>query len=133
MKSENVRKLAVCALLAHVAFTSAVFAGGSAAPEWENPEVNSINRLPARSYSMPLADEQAAFSDELEPPTPYKISLNGMWKLSWAGNPDLRVKDFWKTDFDDGDWFDIEVPSCVELMGRQPWLHERALSAREPK
>ena len=117
MKSEKVRIVVACALLAHIAFMPVAFAGVSAAPEWENPEVNSINRLPARSYSMPLADEQAAFSDELEPPTPYKMSLNGTWRLSWAGNPDLRVKDFWKTDFDDGDWFDIEVPSCVELMG----------------
>ena len=39
--------------------------------DWENPEVNSINRLPARTYAIPLADEQAALSDALEPETPY--------------------------------------------------------------
>ena len=85
--------------------------------DWENLSVNSINREPARTYSMPLADEAAAFTDALEPETPYKMSLNGIWKISWAGNPDLRVKDFWRTDFSDADWFDIDVPSCVELRG----------------
>ncbi len=85
--------------------------------DWENPAVNSINRLPARTYSMPLADEKAAFTDALEPATPYKKVLNGDWKFSWAGNPDLRVKDFYRTDFNDSDWFTIEVPSCVEMHG----------------
>ena len=84
---------------------------------YENPQVNSINRLPARTYSMPLENEQAAFTDELEMVTPYKLSLNGDWKYSWAGNPELRVKDFFKSGFDDSKWFTIDVPSCVELRG----------------
>lgn len=92
-------------------------ANDAAVPEWENLAVNSINRLPARTYSMPLADERAALTDALEPETPYKKSLNGIWKISWAGNPELRVRDFWRTDFDDSDWFTIDVPSCVELRG----------------
>ena len=72
--------------------------------DWENPAVNSINRLPARTYAMPLADEQAAFSDALEPETPYKMSLNGDWRFFWVGDPARRPLDFWKTDFDDADW-----------------------------
>lgn len=96
---------------------SVVPACGIATNEWENPEVNSIGRLPARTYSMPLADERAALTDALEPETPYVKSLNGNWKFSWAGNPALRVKDFWKTDFDDSDWHVIDVPSCVEMRG----------------
>ena len=87
------------------------------AAEWENPAVNSIGRLPPRTYAMPLADERSALTDALEPETPYKKSLNGTWKLSWAGNPDLRVKGFEQVGFDDSAWFDIEVPSCVELSG----------------
>ena len=85
--------------------------------DWENLQVNSINRLPARTYAMPLASEAAALTDALEPETPYRKSLNGDWKLSWAGSPDLRVKDFWKADFDDSGWFTIDVPSCVEMRG----------------
>ena len=85
--------------------------------DWENLAVNSRNREPARTYSMPLASEAAAFTDALEPESPYKVSLNGIWKISWAGNPDLRVKDFYRMDFSDADWLTIDVPSCVELRG----------------
>ena len=89
----------------------------AAVNDWENLSVNSINREPARTYAMPLASEEAAFSDALEPETPYKVSLNGIWKISWAGNPDLRVKDFYRADFNDADWLTIDVPSCVEMRG----------------
>ena len=85
--------------------------------EWENPLVNSIGRLPPRTYSMPLAGEGAALTDSLEPESPWRISLNGTWKISWAGNPDLRVRDFWKREYDDSRWHEIDVPSCVELRG----------------
>ena len=85
--------------------------------DWENTAVNSRNREPARAYSMPLASADAALTDALEPATPYRISLNGTWKISWCGNPALRPLDFWKTDFDDSDWFTIDVPSCVEMRG----------------
>ena len=106
-------------LLAVAVLTAEVAVSDSKMParDWENLAVNSINRLPPRTYAMPLADEAAALTDALEPETPYKMSLNGTWKLSWAGNPDLRVKGFEQVGFDDSDWFDIEVPSCVELSG----------------
>ena len=102
------------ALIAGVVLSASAF---SVTNDWENPQVNSINRLPARTYSMPLANEQAALTADLEPSTPYRLSLNGEWKYSWAGNPELRAKDFWKADFDDAAWFTIDVPSCVELRG----------------
>ena len=89
----------------------------SAANDWENLLVNSINREPARAYTMPLASEDAAFTDAIEPESPYRKSLNGTWKISWAGNPDLRVKDFYRVDYPDSDWFTIDVPSCVEMRG----------------
>jgi len=85
--------------------------------DWENTRVNSINREPARAYSMPLADWKDALTDDLEPQTPYRISLNGTWKISWCGDPKLRPLDFWKTEYDDGNWFTIDVPSCVEMRG----------------
>ena len=88
-----------------------------AAVEWEDPQVNSINRLPSRTYSVPLAAEKDALTDALEPETPYAISLNGDWKYSWTGNPDLRVMDFYRDGFDDSNWFTIDVPSCVEMRG----------------
>ena len=41
-----------------------------AAVAWEDPAVNAVNRLPPRTYSMPLAEEKAALTDALEPETP---------------------------------------------------------------
>ena len=86
-------------------------------PDWENPQVNSINRLPARTYTLPLASVQDAFTDALVPETPYTKSLNGDWKISWCGDPARRPLDFYKTDFDDSCWQTIDVPSCVETRG----------------
>ena len=100
--------------MAAVAATVAQFA---LAHDWENLAVNSRNRLPPRTYSMPLADERDALTDALEPETPWKASLNGTWRYAWAGNPELRERDFWKVGFDDSKWFTIDVPSCVEMRG----------------
>lgn len=85
--------------------------------DWENLKVNSINRLPARTYAMPLADEAAAFANSLVPETPYIVSLNGEWKIKWVGDPARRPTDFMNVDFDDSDWAPIDVPSCVEMRG----------------
>jgi beta-galactosidase len=84
---------------------------------WEDPSVNSINRLPPRTYAAPLASESAALTDTLEPETPYELSLNGNWKFRWTGDPALREKEFYRADFDDSGWYEIDVPSCVELRG----------------
>ncbi len=89
----------------------------NAAPnDWENPNVNAINREPARAFSFPLANAEAAFTKDL-PATPFIKSLNGNWKFSWCGSPTQRPLDFWKVDFDDSKWALIDVPSCVEMRG----------------
>ena len=91
--------------------------GGMPYRELEDPSVNAIGRMPARAYSLPLADEKAAFSDYVEPATPYIKSLNGIWKMHWCGDPARRPKDFFKPGFDDSEWNTIDVPSCVETRG----------------
>ncbi len=89
----------------------------NAAPnDWENPQVNEINREGARAYSFPLEKTEAAFTKD-EPSTPYVKSLNGNWKFSWCGSPAQRPLDFWKVDFDDSKWAFIDVPCCVEMRG----------------
>ncbi len=94
-----------------------IVAAAAVANDWENPAVNSIDRLPARSYTVPLKAEADAFTDALEPKSPYVASLNGEWRFRWAGNPDLAPQDFWKPDFDDAKWDLLAVPSCVEMHG----------------
>lgn len=100
-----------------VAATCAAFAS-TVTNDWENLQINSRNRLPARTYAMPLESEDAAFTDEIEPATPYKKSLNGNWRIKWVGDPARRPgADFAAPNFDDSDWSVIDVPSCVEMRG----------------
>jgi len=114
----NIKRIYLSAALMVMSVAAAVnLSAQSPHPELENPSVNSINRMPARAYAMPLADVKAALTDALEPSTPYVKSLNGNWKISWAGSPAQRVTDFWKTDYDDSLWELIDVPSCVETRG----------------
>ena len=85
--------------------------------DWENLEVNSRFRLAARTYSIPLADKKAAFTDEIEPSSPYKMSLDGIWRFRWCGDPAKRLMGFWNNSYDDSEWCEIDVPSCVEMRG----------------
>ena len=84
--------------------------------DWENECVTEINRRPARADGYPLARVEDALTDDL-PATPYVKSLNGRWKFAWNGSPRQRPADFWKADYDDSDWLEIDVPSCVEMKG----------------
>ena len=103
---------------AMVAAVAAVFAAAACAGvEWEDPQVNSIGREKARTYTMPLASEADALTDALDFETPYRMSLNGNWKFHWCGSPEQRPRDFWKPEFDDSKWGEIDVPSCVEMRG----------------
>ncbi len=91
--------------------------GAAEKNDWENPAVNEINRLPPRTYAMPLASEADALTDALEPKTPFVKSLNGNWKIKWVGDPARRPTDFFAPGYDDSDWNVIDVPSCVEMRG----------------
>ena len=60
---------------------------------WENPEVLSIGRLPAR----------ASFTSSGK-----KIDLNGQWQFKWTEN--LEEADKWLKGRSEG-WLDVSVPS----------------------
>ena len=115
MKRKNVPEALTLGILT-IAIAAAVLPVRGVEP-WQNPAVNSINRLPARTYAMPLADEAAALTDALEPETPFVKSLNGDWKIKWVGDPARRPTDFFTLNYDDSDWNTIDVPSCVEMRG----------------
>ncbi len=106
-----------CLMMVGLVTIGSALAADASLNDWENPKINSRNRLPPRTYAMPLASVDAALTDAVEPATPFKMSLNGDWKFHWVGDPNRRPMDFWKTDFDDSRWGKIDVPSCVELRG----------------
>ncbi len=100
-------------------------------PEWNNnPEIFRVNTLPAHAAFWPMPTEAAALGMK-ETDTPWRASLDGMWKFSFAENPAKRIVDFFRIDYDDSAWDSIPVPSHWQLQGYDypqyvssdyPWL-----------
>ena len=85
-----------------------------------NPEVFAVNRKNAHSdhlyYETPeQARTQAAM--------PLRQSLNGTWYFSYAKNPSLRVKDFYKADFNCRSFDKIQVPGHIQLQGYDTMMY----------
>ncbi|HCA81333.1 MAG TPA: beta-galactosidase [Bacteroidetes bacterium] len=85
-------------------------------PDWEDPEVVSINRLPMRASYFPFESMKAA-REENRASSARFLSLNGMWKFSWVDHPDKRPKDFFQPGYDDSRWSQFPVPSNWEFKG----------------
>ncbi|MEM9888798.1 MAG: glycoside hydrolase family 2 TIM barrel-domain containing protein [Bacteroidota bacterium] len=85
-------------------------------PDWENPLVYSVGRLPAHAtlytYNSP---EKALAGDRTD--SPFIQFLNGPWKFNYSPTPAERPMDFYEKDFDDVSWKEIFVPSNWELQG----------------
>jgi len=84
--------------------------------DWENEQINGINKEPPHCSYIPYAGLEQALAD-VPDSSPYYISLNGVWKFSWVRHPDMRPKDFFKPEFDASYWDDIIVPSNLEMKG----------------
>ncbi len=84
-------------------------------PEWQNQNINSVNRLPARatSYSFrSVADALSSDRDQAQ-----MELLNGDWKFNFATDEELAPKEFYAEDYNSDDWATIPVPSCWEMEG----------------
>ncbi|MEC8645280.1 MAG: glycoside hydrolase family 2 TIM barrel-domain containing protein [Pseudomonadota bacterium] len=73
---------------------------------WENPEVLSIGRLPARSSFISSGE---------------RIDLNGQWQFKWSKN--LENADKWFKGRNEG-WLDVNVPSL--------WTMDQRISEDQP-
>ena len=73
--------------------------------EWEDNHVLQINREPARAYFIPYGEKAG---DRM-------LSLNGEWQFRWTKTPQWRIKDFYRTDFDDSGWIKFPVPANWEV------------------
>ena len=85
-------------------------------PEWENPEVFGINKLPSHAHFIPYQDQDAALSFDKNNSDRYQ-SLNGVWDFKFYNNPDDAPDNFHRLDFAADDWNDIRVPSNWQLEG----------------
>lgn len=78
-------------------------AAGQTFTEWQDQNVNQINRLPMRAAFTPAGQKQ--------------LSLNGDWAFNWVENADQRPTDFYSLKFDDSAWTTMPVPGIWELNG----------------
>ena len=104
------RKVLICAL-ASVGLTA--FAQQL---EWQDPNVNAINRAAMHTNYFAYESEQAALKGCRLASDNY-MTLNGTWKFNWVQNADQRPTDFYKVDFNDKGWDNIQVPGVWELNG----------------
>ena len=85
-------------------------------PEWQDPNVNAINRAAMHTNYFAYESEQAALKGCRLASDNY-MTLNGTWKFNWVQNADQRPTDFYKVDFNDKGWDNIQVPGVWELNG----------------
>lgn len=80
----------------------------------EDPEVFAVNRKEAHSDHVYYENtEEMVLGADM----PLRQSLNGTWYFSYAKNPTVRVKDFYKKDFDCRIFDSIEVPGHIQTQG----------------
>lgn len=76
--------------------------------DWENPDINEINKEAPHAYHFLSASKaENAFVQ----------SLNGLWKFKWSPNPQLRPADFYKENYATENWKTILVPVNWEMQG----------------
>src|SRR4030042_2153315 len=84
--------------------------------EWENPQINAVNKEPARASFMGYQSEAAALEDDYSK-SPWYLSFNGIWKFNWVDQPEKRPVDFYREDFDISGWNNIPVPADWQMQG----------------
>lgn len=79
----------------------------------KKPEIFEQNRLPAHSDHVAYA----SWFEEEEKNTSYRMSLDGLWKFSYAKNMDLAVAGFEAEDYNCKTWDEIHVPAHIQMEG----------------
>ena len=77
--------------------------GAQTFTEWQDPQVNAINRLPM--HSTFLADESEF------------VPLAGQWSFHWVRSANQRPENFWRTNFTEVGWSRMQLPGVWELNG----------------
>ncbi|MBO7567508.1 MAG: beta-galactosidase, partial [Bacteroidales bacterium] len=83
-------------------------AGAQNVPDWENPDILGVNKLPYHAtLQLPSKMKEC----------PEIVSLVGKWLFHWSKNPDERPADFYKEDYDVRQWDKIDVPGNWQTQG----------------
>lgn len=85
--------------------------------EWQDPEVNAVNRAPMKSEAFAFQKGEIGISATQREGSANYLSLNGKWKFNWVNDATDRPTDFWRKDYNDKNWATIQVPGNWELNG----------------
>lgn len=84
--------------------------------EWQDLDINQVNRLPMHVPLFPYQTEAEAM-DGVREKSPNFMSLDGVWNFNWVNEVAMRPMDFYKIDFNDKGWSKMPVPGLWELNG----------------
>ncbi|MCH5236976.1 MAG: DUF4981 domain-containing protein [Muribaculaceae bacterium] len=84
--------------------------------EWQDQNLNEVNRLPMHTAYFPFASSEEAKKGDISKSDNF-MSLNGKWKFNWVKDADQRPADFFLVNFNDKGWEEINVPGVWELNG----------------
>ena len=84
--------------------------------EWEQPEVVAVNREPMKATFFNFESRDKALAGD-KAASQYYLSLDGTWSFKYSPNPDVRPKDFYKSDYDVAKWGHIQVPGMLQAQG----------------
>ena len=76
--------------------------------EWENPSVIDIGKEPPHAHFIPLGNK-----NETNDNSSLVKSLNGIWKFNYVDKPDDRPTNFFKNNFNDVSWKEIEITFLI--------------------
>jgi len=96
-------------------FTEARGPDEASPPHWENPNVTSVNRLPAHATMYHYPNAAAARTGDRD--QSWFKSLAGSWKFTYAPRASEAPRGFWKDGANVASWDEIPVPSNWEVEG----------------
>ena len=99
----------ICCLICSTAFMQVK-------PEWQDETIPFVGKEYPRTAFMTYSNVDKARSNDFNTSPDYK-SLNGKWKFNWVPSYKKRPMNFYKTDFDDSAWGEIDVPANWEVNG----------------
>lgn len=84
--------------------------------EWKDETVPFVGKEYPRTSFMSYEDFESARKNDFKNSPNYQ-SLNGKWKFHWVDSYKKRPVDFYKNEFDDSAWEEIDVPANWEING----------------
>ncbi|GAB3992799.1 glycoside hydrolase family 2 TIM barrel-domain containing protein [Spirosoma daeguense] len=86
-------------------------------PDWENPQIISLNTEKPHANLIPFETETQALASTNWRTSPYTKLLNGTWKFRWLKHPSLIPGDFYQPTLNDQNWDNLPVPSNWQVVG----------------